>query len=60
MPEVQNVPTRHQAPPPAGRRAWQIVLVLCCVFAVVALSVAAVAPVQGRSPASAGNAPIPS
>ena len=43
MPEVQNVPTRHQAPPPAGRRAWQIVLVLFCVFAVVTLSVAAVA-----------------
>ena len=42
MPEVQNVSTRHQAPPPPGRRAWRIVFVLFGVFAVVALSVAAV------------------
>ena len=37
MPEVQNVSTRHQAPPPPGRRAWRIVFVLFGVFAVVML-----------------------
>ncbi|WP_158253824.1 LCP family protein [Cryobacterium sp. N22] len=42
MREVQNVPTRHQAPPPPGRRAWWIVLVLFGVFAVVVLGAAAV------------------
>ena len=42
MPEVQNAPTRHLAPPPPGRRAWRIVFVLFGVFAVVVLGAAAV------------------
>ncbi|WP_166787878.1 LCP family protein [Cryobacterium adonitolivorans] len=42
MPEVQNAPTRHLAPPPPGRRAWWIVFLVFGVFAVVVLGVAAV------------------
>lgn len=41
MPEVQNVPTRHQAPPPPGRRAWRIVFVVFGVVAVVVFGAAA-------------------
>ncbi|MGO4784657.1 LCP family protein [Cryobacterium sp. W22_MBD10_FK3] len=42
MPEVLNVPTRHQAPPPPGRRGWRIVFVVFTLFALVVLGSAAV------------------
>jgi len=41
MPEVQNAPTRHLAPPPPGRRAWRIVFVVFGIFAIVVLGAAA-------------------
>ena len=42
MPEVLNVPTRHQAPPPPGRRGWRIVFVVFTLFTLVVLGSAAV------------------
>jgi LCP family protein required for cell wall assembly len=42
MPEVHNVPTRHEAAPPPGRRAWRIVFVVFGLFAAAVFTVAGV------------------
>jgi LCP family protein required for cell wall assembly len=49
MPTAQHTHPRHQSPPPAGRRAWQIVFAVFGLFAVAVIAIAAVTLNLARS-----------